>query len=256
MVAKYFKEIAKQLRSGGWLDLLSWGEVSDIYLSADLLLPSHSPQLNTFQGFLHCFMKTQGTILSPHVPGTVWVISESPDVANNLADRIYQSQEAGKQPTFLCWWTYIVIKLLACFSSVQSLGRVQLFATPWTAARQASLSITSSWTLLKLMSFESVMPSNHLIRGHFESWVIFHCVYVPQLSYPFTCRWTSRLLPCPGCCKQCCSEHWATHVSFNSGFLSVYAQQWNCWVVWQFYSQFFKQFLHTVLHSGCTSLHS
>ena len=48
-------------------------------------------------------------------------------------------------------------------SSVQSLIRVQLFVTPWTAARQASLSITSSRTLLKLMSIASVMPSNHLI---------------------------------------------------------------------------------------------
>ena len=49
------------------------------------------------------------------------------------------------------------------FSSVQSLSRVLLFATPWTAALQASLSITNSWSLLKLMSIESVMPSNHLI---------------------------------------------------------------------------------------------
>ena len=48
-------------------------------------------------------------------------------------------------------------------SSVQSLSRVQLFATLWTAARQASLSITNSWSLLKPMSTESVMPSNHLI---------------------------------------------------------------------------------------------
>ena len=47
--------------------------------------------------------------------------------------------------------------------SVQSLSRVQLFATPWIAARQASLSITNSQTLLKLMSIESVMPSSHLI---------------------------------------------------------------------------------------------
>ena len=50
-----------------------------------------------------------------------------------------------------------------CFSSVQSLSCVQLFATPWTAAKQASLSITNSLSLLKLMSIESVMPSNHLI---------------------------------------------------------------------------------------------
>ena len=49
------------------------------------------------------------------------------------------------------------------FSSVQSLSHVQLFATPWTVTHQASLSITSSQSLLKLMSVESVMPSNHLI---------------------------------------------------------------------------------------------
>ena len=49
------------------------------------------------------------------------------------------------------------------FSSVQSLSRVQLFETIWTAARQASLSTTSSQSLLKLMSIELVMPSNHLI---------------------------------------------------------------------------------------------
>ena len=48
-------------------------------------------------------------------------------------------------------------------SSVQSLSHVQLFATPWTTAHQASLSVTNSWSLLKLMSIESVMVSNHLI---------------------------------------------------------------------------------------------
>ena len=46
---------------------------------------------------------------------------------------------------------------------VQSLSHVQLFATPWTAAHQASLSITNSWSLLKLMSIVLVMPCNHLI---------------------------------------------------------------------------------------------
>ena len=49
------------------------------------------------------------------------------------------------------------------FSSVQSLSHVLLFVTPWTAAHQASLSITGSRRLLKLMSIESVMPSNHFI---------------------------------------------------------------------------------------------
>ena len=49
------------------------------------------------------------------------------------------------------------------FSSVQLLSCVRLFATPWTAAHQTSLSITNSWSSPKLMSIESVMPSNHLI---------------------------------------------------------------------------------------------
>ena len=52
------------------------------------------------------------------------------------------------------------------FSSVQSLSHVRLFATPWTAACQGSQSITNSWSLLKLISIESVMPSNHFILCH------------------------------------------------------------------------------------------
>ena len=52
------------------------------------------------------------------------------------------------------------------FSSVQSLSCVQLFVTPWTAARQASLSITNSWSPPKPVSIESVMPSSHLILCH------------------------------------------------------------------------------------------
>ena len=55
-----------------------------------------------------------------------------------------------------CWTSETI-------SSVQSLSHVWLFATPWTTARQASLSITNSWSLLKLMSIELMMPSNHLI---------------------------------------------------------------------------------------------
>ena len=50
--------------------------------------------------------------------------------------------------------------------SVQSASHVQLLASPWTAACQASLSITNSWSLLKLMCIKSVMPSNHLILCH------------------------------------------------------------------------------------------
>ena len=65
-----------------------------------------------------------------------------------------------------------ILLLLHCkqkevqFSSIQSLGRVRRFATPWTAACQASLSITNSWSLLKLTSIELVMQSSHLILCH------------------------------------------------------------------------------------------
>ena len=60
-----------------------------------------------------------------------------------------------------------ILKMEVCmFSSVQMLSCVQLFVTPWTVAHQASLSITNSWGLLKLMTIKSVMPSNHLILCH------------------------------------------------------------------------------------------
>ena len=86
----------------------------------------------------------------------------------------------------------------------------------------------------------------------------------------------SRLLPCPGYCKQCCDEHWGTCASFNSDFLSVYAQQWDFWVIRQlffffsfftymlvFISIFFFSFFYftilywfchtsTWIHHGCT----
>ena len=60
----------------------------------------------------------------------------------------------------------IFLHTIMYISSVQSFSHVRLFVTPRTAACQASLSITNSWSLLKLMSIESVMPSNHLILCH------------------------------------------------------------------------------------------
>ena len=64
------------------------------------------------------------------------------------------------------WWHKGNTLFLRQFNSVQSLSRVWLFATPWTAARQASLSITNSQSLPKLMSIKSVMPTNHFILCH------------------------------------------------------------------------------------------
>ena len=60
----------------------------------------------------------------------------------------------------------IGIVIMGIFSSVQSLSHVRLFATPWTAAHQASLSIINSQSPPKPMSIKSAMPSNHLILGH------------------------------------------------------------------------------------------
>ena len=59
-----------------------------------------------------------------------------------------------------------MVTLISVISSVQSLSRVRIFANPWTAAHQDSLSITNSRSLLKLVSIELVMPSNHLIFCH------------------------------------------------------------------------------------------
>ena len=75
----------------------------------------------------------------------------------------------GQLKLDLCLWRIVkkiqrqVNHRITWFRSVQLLSHVWLFATPWTAVRQASLSINTSWSLLKLMSIESVMPSNHLI---------------------------------------------------------------------------------------------
>ena len=59
-----------------------------------------------------------------------------------------------------------MLRITGYISSVQSLSRVWLFVTPWTTARQASLSITNSWSLLKFVSIVLVMSSNHLILCH------------------------------------------------------------------------------------------
>ena len=73
--------------------------------------------------------------------------------------------------------------------SVQSLMRVWLFVTPWTATCQASLSITNSWSLLKLMSIYSVMPSNHLIFCH----PLFSCLqsFPASGSFQMSCFFAS-----------------------------------------------------------------
>ena len=59
--------------------------------------------------------------------------------------------------------------------------------------------------------WQSLGPSMSLKMAQFHSflWLMFHCMYVPHLLYPFLCWWTSRLLPSPDYCKQCCHECWS-----------------------------------------------
>ena len=96
-------------------------------------------------------------------------------------------------------------------SSVQLFSHVRLFATPWTAILQASLSITNSWSLLRLMSVESVMPPNHLILCHLlllpsifprirvsSNESVFHIRWLKYWSFSFSispCNEYSELIP-------------------------------------------------------------
>ena len=87
-------------------------------------------------------------------------------------------------------------------SSVQSLSRVRLFVTPWTAARQASLSITNSQSLLKLMPIELLMPSNHLILCHpllppltFPSIRVFSKESAFHIRWPKSCSFSFSISP-------------------------------------------------------------
>ena len=126
-----------------------------------------------------------------------------------------QGQEFILQPIWHCFYQLLIFcfqpinssannlstkTLIQAFSSVQSLSHVQIFVTPWTAVCQASLSITNSWSLLKLMSIESVMPSNHLIlcrplflppsifpsNGVFSSESVLHIRWPTYWSFSFS----------------------------------------------------------------------
>ena len=105
----------------------------------------------------------EGGDICTHTAGSVLFYSRN---RHNIVKQLYYNKKRRKKAQWL------IIQIFHktdnyynnhIISSVQLLSHVQFFVTPWTAACQASLSITNSWTLLKLMSIESVMPSNHLI---------------------------------------------------------------------------------------------
>ena len=112
------------------------------------------------------------------------------------------------------------------FSSVQSLSHVRLFTTLWTAALQASLSITNSRSLLKLMSIESVMPSDHLILCHpllfpsliFPSIRVFSNESVLRISWPKYWSFSVSISP---------SSEYSRLISFRMNWLDLPAVQKN-----------------------------
>ena len=119
------KQTSVFLKSQGWVGL-GWGQC-----------PVGSWERKSFFFF---FLFLEGEI-----PASVTFLEFQRADSNNCSSREKQPRKRLRQ------------------DSGQSLSHVQLFATPWTAARQASLSITNSWSLLKLMSIQSVTPSNQLI---------------------------------------------------------------------------------------------
>ena len=104
-------------------------------------------------------------------------------------------------------------------SSVQSLSRVRLFATPWVAACQASLSITNSWSLPKLMSIELLIPSNHLILYSFYSYCHRSAV---ALSYRLKCVPSVQTIASMWGCDTCFSSP-TPQVKFQSCSLSSFS---------------------------------
>ena len=109
-------------------------------------------------------------------------------------------------------------------SSVQLLSHVQLFATPWPAACQASLSITNFWSLLKLMSIKSVMPSNHLIicrplllpPSTFPSIRVFSNESVLRIRWPKYWSFSCSISP---------SNEYSGLISFRMDWLDLHAVQ-------------------------------
>jgi len=111
---------------------------------------------------------------------------------------------------------------MTSWSLVQSLSHVQLSATSWTAAHQASLSITNSWSLLELLSIESVMPSNHLILSCpllllpsiFPSIRVFSNESVLRIRWPKHWSFSFSISP---------SNEYSGLISFRMGWLDLLA---------------------------------
>ena len=143
----------------------------------ELYSPWNSPGQNTGVGSLFLLQRIFPTQWSnPGLLHCRWILYQlnhrrSPRILEWVAYSFFRrSSQSGNRTRVSCiaggFFTNWAIREALDTLSVQLLGRVWLFATPWTAGHQASLSITNSQSLPKLMSIDSVMPSNHLILCH------------------------------------------------------------------------------------------
>ena len=134
---------------------------------------------------------------------TLWIVAHQAPLSMRFSRQEHWSgllcpplgnlPDPGSNPPILCllhWQVGSLPLVPPQFSSVHSLSCVQLFATPWTAACQASLSITNSRSLLKLMYIKLVMPSIHLILFH-------TLVYLPSI-FPNSRVFSNELVLCNG----------------------------------------------------------
>ena len=94
----------------------------------------------------------------------------------------------------------------------------------------------ASWGVLVRGCSKNPLTGFALVLGEFD---------VSSWKWRLALGWVFCSCQKQGYYKQCCDEHWGTRVSFPSGFLSVYAQQWDCWIIRQFYFQFFKESPHS-----------
>ena len=111
---------------------------------------------------------------------TLHIIVQLVNIYKYMINSIWKEERSADKKNILSWclikvmeemagwlnWTILTsycLPVFSQFSSVQSISHIRLFATPWIAALQASLSITNSWSSPRLTSIESVMPSSHLI---------------------------------------------------------------------------------------------
>ena len=86
-------------------------------------------------------------------------------------------------------------------------------------------------TSLSMIISSCIHVAANDIISFFYGWVVFRCIYVPRLLYPFICQWAFRLFACLGYCEQCCYEHSGKCIFLNYSFVLIYAQEWDHMVI-------------------------